>query len=58
MRAGTGEQFGGAEDAAGMHLVHVKNGTTDDLLVVGVQFDVNEYGTNTEVGEMTRGTCV
>lgn len=50
----TGEQFGGGEHAAGMHFVHVKDGTTADLLVVGVQFDVTEYGTNVEVGLRVR----
>ena len=29
--------------------MHVKAGTADELLVVGVLFDVSEYGTNVEV---------
>lgn len=42
-------QIGGAEHAADIHMVHVKEGTTDELLVVGVMFDDSEYGTNFEV---------
>eukprot|EP00903_Cladosiphon_okamuranus_P007202 g6993.t1 len=41
-------QIGGAEHAADIHMVHVKNGTDSELLVVGVMFDVSEYGTNLE----------
>lgn len=29
--------------------MHVRDGTEDELLVVGVLFDVSEYGTNVEV---------
>ena len=29
--------------------MHLKDGTDDELLVVGVLFDVSEYGTNVEV---------
>ena len=29
--------------------MHLKAGTADELLVVGVLFDVSEYGTNVEV---------
>lgn len=36
--------------AAGVHFVHIKDGTAGDLLVVGVLFDVTEYGSNLEVG--------
>ena len=42
-------QIGGSLRAAEIHWVHVKVGTADELLVVGVLFDVSEYGTNVEV---------
>ncbi|CAN0433481.1 unnamed protein product, partial [Ascophyllum nodosum] len=38
--------IGGSLRDAEIHWVHVKAGTTDELLVVGVLFDVSEYGTN------------
>eukprot|EP00752_Nemacystus_decipiens_P001318 g1308.t1 len=41
--------FGGSEHAADIHFVHIKDGTAGDLLVVGVLFDVTEYGTNLEL---------
>ena len=42
-------QIGGSLHAAEIHWVHVRNGTDDELLVVGVLMDVIEYGTNVEV---------
>lgn len=42
-------QIGGSLRAAEIHWVHIKEGTDDELLVVGVFFDVSEYGTNVEV---------
>ena len=42
-------QIGGSEHAAEIHWVHLKEGTTDELLVVGVMFDTSEYGSNVEV---------
>ena len=42
-------QIGGSEHAAEIHWVHVKEGTEDELLVVGVMFDTTEYGSNVEV---------
>lgn len=37
-------------------MVHVREGTTDDLLVVGVMLDAGSYGMNTKVsGEQLRG---
>ena len=36
--------------------MHVKAGMADDLLVVGVLFDVSEYGTNVEVRPHGRET--
>ena len=36
--------------------MHVKDGTEDELLVVGVLFDVSEYGTNVEVRSHGRET--
>ena len=44
-------QIGGAEHAAEIHWVHVKEGTEDDLLVVGVLFDTSGYGSNVEVSK-------
>lgn len=41
--------IGGSLRAAEIHLVHIKEGTEDELLVVGVFFDVSEYGTNVEL---------
>ncbi|CAN0177987.1 unnamed protein product, partial [Ascophyllum nodosum] len=41
--------IGGSLRAAEIHWVHVKEGTADELLVVGVLFDVSEYGTNVEL---------
>ncbi|CAN0405749.1 unnamed protein product, partial [Laminaria digitata] len=32
-----------------MHWVHLKEGTEDELLVVGVLFDTSEYGSNVEI---------
>lgn len=32
-----------------MHLVHIKEGTKNEYLVVSVLFDVSEYGFNIEV---------
>ena len=37
-----------------MHLVHIKDGTDDEYLVVGVLFDVSEYGYNVEVRAIIR----
>lgn len=42
-------QVGGSLRAAEIHWVHIKEGTDAELLVVGVFFDVSEYGTNVEV---------
>ncbi|CAN0174003.1 unnamed protein product, partial [Scytosiphon promiscuus] len=42
-------EIGGAEYSAGFHFVHVKAGTTSDLLVVGVVFDVITHSTNLEM---------
>lgn len=42
-------QIGGSEHSAEMHWVHLKEGTEDELLVVGVLFDTSEYGSNVEV---------
>ncbi|CAN0475692.1 unnamed protein product [Scytosiphon promiscuus] len=42
-------QIGGSEHPAEMHWVHLKEGTEDELLVVGVLFDTTEYGSNVEV---------
>ncbi|CAN0142143.1 unnamed protein product [Ascophyllum nodosum] len=41
--------IGGSLRAAEIHWVHVKAETEDELLVVGVLFDVSEYGTNVEL---------
>ncbi|CAN0054310.1 unnamed protein product [Ectocarpus sp. 12 AP-2014] len=41
--------IGGAEYAADIHMVHVKDGTDSELLVVGVMFDTSEYGDNLEI---------
>jgi len=30
-------------------MVHIREGTTDDLLVVGVMLDASTYGTNSKV---------
>ena len=38
--------------------MHVKAGTEDELLVVGVLFDVSEYGTNVEVRSHGRETLL
>lgn len=45
----TFSQIGASEHAAEIHWVHVKEGTDDDLLVVGVLFDTTKYGENVEV---------
>lgn len=42
-------QIGGSEHSAEIHWVHVKAGTEDQLLVVGVLFDTTDYGSNVEV---------
>lgn len=42
-------QIGGSEHAAEIHWVHLKEGTEDELLVIGVLFDTSEYGSNVEV---------
>lgn len=42
-------QIGGAHHDAEIHLVHVKEGTDDELLVIGVLLDASEYGTNVVV---------
>ncbi|CAM9924796.1 unnamed protein product, partial [Pylaiella littoralis] len=42
-------EIGGAEYSAGFHFVHVKAGTTSDLLVVGVAFDITTHSTNPEL---------
>jgi len=42
-------QIGGSLHSAEIHWVHARNGTDDDLLVVGVLMDAIEYGTNVEV---------
>ena len=42
-------QIGASEHAAEIHWVHLKEGTEDELLVVGVLFDTSEYGSNVEV---------
>ena len=47
----TFSQIGASEHAAEIHWVHVKEGTDDDLLVVGVLFDTSGYGSNVEVSE-------
>ncbi|CAM9856336.1 unnamed protein product [Ectocarpus sp. 4 AP-2014] len=44
--------IGGAEHAAEIHMVHVKEGTDADLLVVGIMFDVIEYGNNLEIEKL------
>ena len=52
-------QIGGSLRAAEIHWVHVKEGGTTgsfELLVVGVLFDVSEYGTNVEVRPHGRKT--
>lgn len=36
--------------------MHIKDGTAGDLLVVGVLFDVTEYGSNLEVGQRILST--
>ncbi|CAM9836357.1 unnamed protein product, partial [Hapterophycus canaliculatus] len=41
-------QFGGAEYAADIHMVHI-NPDTSELLVVGVMLEVDEYGHNVEL---------
>eukprot|EP00904_Undaria_pinnatifida_P010044 jgi/Undpi1/616/HiC_scaffold_10.g04080.m1 len=41
--------IGASEHAAEIHWVHVKEGTDDDLLVVGVLFDTTKYGENVEI---------
>eukprot|EP00904_Undaria_pinnatifida_P010066 jgi/Undpi1/618/HiC_scaffold_10.g04082.m1 len=41
--------IGGSEHAAEIHWVHVKEGTEDDLLVLGVLFDISGYGSNVEI---------
>ncbi|CAN0211686.1 unnamed protein product, partial [Scytosiphon promiscuus] len=40
--------FGGGEYAADIHMVHTKE-ETGDLLVVGIMFEVSEYGSNVEL---------
>ncbi|CAN0395438.1 unnamed protein product, partial [Pylaiella littoralis] len=42
-------EIAGAEYSAGFHFVHVKAGTTSDLLVVGVAFDITTHSTNPEL---------
>lgn len=42
-------QIGAAEHDAEFHFVHLREGTDDDLLVVGVLFDTSDFGMNTEV---------
>ncbi|CAM9298909.1 unnamed protein product [Ectocarpus sp. 8 AP-2014] len=44
--------LGGAEYAAEIHLVHLKENTDDGLLVVGIMFEVSEYGQNVELEPM------
>lgn len=41
--------IGGSEHSAEIHWVHVKEGTEDQLLVVGVLFDTTDYGSNVEI---------
>lgn len=43
-------QNGGSLHDAEIHMVHVKEGTTDDLLVVGIMLDASTYGLNSMVG--------
>lgn len=43
-------QNGGALHDAEIHLVHVRKGTKDNLLVVGVMLDASTYGLNSVVG--------
>ncbi|CAM9807179.1 unnamed protein product, partial [Pylaiella littoralis] len=38
--------MGYGEHDAEIHMVHVKEGTTDELLVVGILYDVSQYGNN------------
>lgn len=40
--------MGGAEYDPEIYLVHLKEGTTDDLLVVGILYDTSEHGNNIE----------
>ncbi|CAN0071650.1 unnamed protein product, partial [Laminaria digitata] len=42
-------QIGGSEHEAEIHWVHVKAGTDDQLLVIGVLFDTTQYGSNVEI---------
>lgn len=42
-------QNGGACHDAEIHMVHVREGTDDDLLVVGILLDASMYGYNNEV---------
>lgn len=45
-------QVGGAEHAAGIHMVHAKESTGTDLLVVGIMYDVDDYGDNLEIEKL------
>ena len=49
-------QNGGSCHDAEIHMVHVREGTDDDLLVVGVLLDASMYGYNNEV--RARQPCV
>ena len=49
-------QIGASVRAAEIHWVHAKEGTADELLVVGVLFDASEYGSNVEVRPHGRDT--
>lgn len=42
-------QNGGACHDAEIHMVHVREGTDDELLVVGVLLDASMFGYNNEV---------
>lgn len=47
-------QNGGSCHDAEIHMVHVREGSTDDLLVVGVLLDAGAYGMNNKVRRAPR----
>ncbi|CAN0329664.1 unnamed protein product, partial [Ascophyllum nodosum] len=44
--------IGGSLRAAEIHWVHLKEGTDDQYLVIGVLFDVSDFGTNVELQDL------
>lgn len=50
------EQMGGSCHDAEVHMVHVKQGTDDELLVVGILMDATDFGENIEVRRSNKRT--